>query len=331
MPPVHVVITTHTPRHLGPCLAALARQSRPPRTVVLTCDSDDPEIARTAEDAWRRAGPRLNPTPLFVLTRRRSQGQARVSQTRNNGLRALDRVAPPRDSDLVIWLDGDMLLGESGVERHAALAAAGAEFIPAFRVCLEPGPTAAITVDSVLGDGPTAIPSLEAMARERDLDELRARQRRYERQLRVRRLRPLGLPFVKPHKPKAIACHFSVTVGRLREINGFDEEFVGYASEDDDLSRRLHALRPRIRTAIAVESILAFHLWHPTRATARPKEEAAYGRFAAGGLPIRTVHGWENPLPQDEPDDQVLSGSRLSAPELSATTASTRREPKPTD
>src|SRR5262249_6815500 len=115
-----------------------------------------------------------------------------------------------------------------------------------------------------------------------------------------------GLP--KAHKPKILGGHHAVSVRCLRAVNGYDEQYTGYGYDDDDLSRRLHALSPPPRTAIAVSEILALHLWHPSRAPARPTDAPGYARFSSPGLPIEAEHGWRNPIPQPEPHVRVIEG-----------------------
>ena len=87
----------------------------------------------------------------------------------------------------------------------------------------------------------------------------------------------------------------------MRKINGYDEGYVGYGYDDDDLGRRLHTLPRRPVVAIAVEQILAFHLHHPTRAPARPTDAPGYARFSVPGWSSYAEHGWQNPASQPVP------------------------------
>jgi GT2 family glycosyltransferase len=62
-------------------------------------------------------------------------------------------------------------------------------------------------------------------------------------------------------KPKLTSGNFGVWREDFERINGFDEAFVGWGCEDDDLGLRLRA------AGVRVESILhatcTYHLWHP--------------------------------------------------------------------
>jgi hypothetical protein len=303
-PRVHLVIPTHTTRHLAACVACVARQTLLPETVTVTCDTDDPAIGQLLCDLWPRVVRAMKgPAPALLYVRRPHQGEGRVSQARNNALRALDAAGWLDDRDLVVFIDGDMLLAESALDQHAR---AGAEVVIPFRVNLDQPRTAAITPEKLL-DRDVQSP-FAGLARADEMASLARRHRRYRRQLLVRRLAAMtGLPLIKPHKPKLLGGHHSVSVRYLRAVNGFDEQYLGYAWEDDDLSRRLHALRPRV--AIAVRTIMAFHLWHPTQASGDPLKDRGYQRFSTRGLPIVAERGWRNPLPQDPPVHTVISAA----------------------
>ena len=55
-------------------------------------------------------------------------------------------------------------------------------------------------------------------------------------------------------------CNFSVDREALFKINGFDEDFEGYAREDTDLELRLQYLGLKIKSlkGLAVQ----YHVWH---------------------------------------------------------------------
>lgn len=258
-PRLHLLIATHTTRHLAPCLAALANQTRPPDTVTVSCDTDDRAIPELIRAVWSLAADRLRaralPVPPIRVVLRPHQGEARPAQVRNNALRALDAAGELRESDQALLIDGDMLLSESACERHHALATTGHGLVIAFRANLDEAATAGLNRGAILS--PSF--STAALLTPAEQESLRARHRRYQSQLRLRRLLPRPLCPVKPHKPKLISCHAAASIASLRRVNAFDERFTAYGYEDDDLGQRLHALRPRLRVAIAVADITAFH------------------------------------------------------------------------
>jgi hypothetical protein len=291
-----VLIPTHTTRHLACCLASLAHQTRPPQAVVVTCDTDDAAIGALLDEWWPRVADAVRKAgravPLLVHTYRPHQGRAQLNQVRNNGLRALRDRAGLGVDDVVVVLDGDTMLAADALERHAGLATAGAELIIPYRFMIEEVVTPSVEAADVLARG---VPRAQIVtpAMERDLA---ARDRRYRRHLVLARL---GL--AKPHKPKLIGGHHAVKFGTFLRVNGFDEEYVGYRFNDDDLSRRLRLARPRVKTAIAVREIEAYHLWHPVRAPDRLQDAPGYARWSRRDLPVRCVRGIERGLEQPEP------------------------------
>jgi hypothetical protein len=231
-----------------------------------------------------------------------------LNQVRNNGLRALC-TRGLGDAEPVILLDGDTVLARDAVARHAALAADGYELIIPFRVNLDEAKTARVTAESILaiarepGSG-----TIAALAGAVDEVAMASRERRYRRQLLLRKLVPGWAGVPKRHKPKILGGHHAVSVRCLRAVNGYDEEYRGYGFDDDDLSRRLYELPRPPRTAIAVRDILAFHLWHPSRAPGRPTEAPGFARFRREDLPMRAEHGWQDPLAQAPVTTEEVAG-----------------------
>lgn len=244
--------------------------------------------------------------PCLVHTYRRHTGTARLNQVRNNGLRALERVGVVRPEDLVVVMDGDMVLAPRTLERYAALAADGYDMIISHRVNLDEGRSGTITPEAILiGD-----PALASLVRPEEMDELARRQRRYERQMRMRERVPRWVGLIKAHKPKVLGGLHGVSVRRLWMVNGYDEEYVGYGYDDDDLSRRLYATDPPPRTAIAMHDVLALHLWHPRRGGVQPREMPGYARFARADLPVVARLGWRTPMEQPPPVVRVVETGR---------------------
>jgi hypothetical protein len=300
---VHLVITTHTPRHLASMLASLAWQTEPPASVVVTCDGDDPAID-AAIDTWvPPAAAKLKEPgrPDFVHVSRAHGGVARPNQARNNGVRALDGLGLLRAHDVLVFLDGDMLLAPGAVAGYRRETDAGADLLIPFRVNLDQARTEVLTPDGILRDGPIAEVGAADAA-------LAKRHARYRRQLWLSKFLPI---LTKPHKPKIITAHVGVRVSAFEGVNGLDEEYSGYGFEDDDLARRLHALRPRPRTRIVVRDILAAHLWHPSRAPASPMDAPGYERFMRAWS-VRAERGLVNPIKQDEPRIRLVAGRGTS-------------------
>jgi GT2 family glycosyltransferase len=70
-------------------------------------------------------------------------------------------------------------------------------------------------------------------------------------------------------KPKLTGCNIGISRRDLETVNGFDESFVGWGCEDDDLAFRLRKSGMRIVSVLHFTS--AYHMWHPTHPT-RPEK-----------------------------------------------------------
>ena len=123
--------------------------------------------------------------------------------------------------------------------------------------------------------------------------QLRALGRRHRRYRRQQLLRMVGL--TKRHKPKPLGGHHSVRLDACYAINGFDEEYHTWGTEDDDFGRRLYAAGGT--PVVAVRDIVVFHQHHPTRAPGdwHARENA---QLFGQRRPVRCRHGIESPLTQ---------------------------------
>jgi hypothetical protein len=85
------------------------------------------------------------------------------------------------------------------------------------------------------------------------------------------RLRLLNLFYTATrlkHRPKLVAANCSVHCEDFRSVNGFDERFVGWGYEDEDLARRLR--RRGVRVVCGSRDCLALHLFHQVHESHRP-------------------------------------------------------------
>jgi glycosyltransferase involved in cell wall biosynthesis len=64
-----------------------------------------------------------------------------------------------------------------------------------------------------------------------------------------------------PSKPKLNASDFGIWREDYEAVNGFDEGFIGWGCEDDDLGKRLRRARVRVETILRHTRV--YHLWHP--------------------------------------------------------------------
>lgn len=63
-------------------------------------------------------------------------------------------------------------------------------------------------------------------------------------------------------KPKLTGYNIGISRKDLESVNGFDENFVGWGCEDDDLAYRLRKAGKRIASVLSYT--YGYHMWHPT-------------------------------------------------------------------
>ncbi|MFP6649105.1 MAG: galactosyltransferase-related protein, partial [Pirellulaceae bacterium] len=105
-----------------------------------------------------------------------------------------------------------------------------------------------------------------------------------------------------PTKPKLIGNNIGIWWEDYQRLNGYDQNFVGWGCEDDDLRLRAH------RTGLKVKSILrwtyTYHLWHPTEET-QPDEWKNGLNVAYLKRPIRLTRCL-NGLQRRSPEELVV-------------------------
>lgn len=90
---------------------------------------------------------------------------------------------------------------------------------------------------------------------------------RLPQELRTRHHKNLFYALIKhPSKPKLVGWNVAVWAKDLFAINGFDENFVGWGCEDDDLAMRLRQSGVRIKSNASRN--YGYHLWHEVDPTA---------------------------------------------------------------
>ena len=235
-----IVTTFDRPEHLRRCLVSLEAQTRPPDEVVVADDGSDARHADTLREIIRAC-------PLDVRHVRQEHHGFRAAANRNNGARAAR-------GDLLLFVDGDVVLLPDAVAQHEALSE-GRFWTPGNAVRLDPDETAALSEERIREGKleelwpPASDPRVEKLAR---MDEkfLRRSQDRWMR-LFEGRLRKLRLITIQCGVPRTA----------FQRVNGFDERYRGWGREDHDLALRLQLAGVRGRSAIAAAR--AFHQYHP--------------------------------------------------------------------
>lgn len=285
--PTHVVIPTHTTRHLRLTLLGIAMQRTKPAGVTVTCDVIDNDIALLVEACAQEFS-----LPI-TLVQREHQGKERLAQVRNNAVRAL-LASEPDPRTRLLFLDGDCFAHPDTIDVHARLGA-DRDLVIAYRINLTEQQTA--TFDEAAAKAQREPVEIDASQRA----ELAARAKRYERQMLERRLGLAKLMSSKAHKPKPLGGHHSVSLDAYVRVNGHDEEFHTWGTEDDDFGRRVY--RSGGTSALAVRETTVLHLYHASRAGSDWHDRENAERFARGAKEssFRCAHGVADPIEQPEP------------------------------
>ncbi|HMN40009.1 MAG TPA: galactosyltransferase-related protein [Phycisphaerales bacterium] len=278
MAKTHVIISTHTTRHLRATLLGVAIQSPRPATVVVSIDNDRSEVRELCGACAGEFS-----LPILVVWRA-FPGEVRVGQVRNNGVRAL-AGAGVEAGDWLHLLDGDSVC-RPGMLATAERLRAGHDLLIGGRVLLTEEQTGAYDEAALAEGGSPVAHTPEQLA------ERAARDGRYRRQQFFKRF---GL--VKAHKPKVLGANHACTLGMYERVNGYDETFRGAWREDDDFGRRVHLAGGRAR--VAVEDVCVDHLWHPLNPQKR-ENWSELSSESSGPHPWMPRAGLSNPLPQGE-------------------------------
>lgn len=283
MSATHVVISTHTTRHLRATLLGVAIQMPRPASVVVSIDNDDANVRDLCAASSRELD-----LPLIVAWRSWPR-EVRVGQVRNNGVRAL--LGAPRlqiaETDWLHLLDGDSVM-PPGMLAASERARLGGDLLVGGRVLLTEAQTSAFDI-ARFAQGDRCVELSPGQIAERT-----QRHARYARQLWLKRF---GL--VKMHKPKVLGANHACTVAMYRKVDGYDETFLGAWREDDDFGRRVYLAGGKGR--VAVENVCVYHLWHPLNPQKRENWSELRGAKTSvpGGPAWRPRAGLSIPLPQE--------------------------------
>ena len=281
LPQFHVVVTTHTDRHLRNTLLSLTQQTLAPASITVTVDGEHATVQDVVERTSNDTG-----VPLNCVTRRH-MGEPRRAQTRNNGVRAL-LENDVSQNDWLLFIDGDCIGAPDLIATHAT-SASSAGFSIGYFLNLTEEQTADLTEDHVIDHDWIAgicAPHIESLL---------MRQQRYEKQLLLRRFF-----LTKRHKPKAVTGNVALSLESFTAVNGFDEAYTAWGFEDDDFSRRLY--KKKYRPAIVVDRALVLHQWHKSlRESDWLKNQSAKRFRKSGRPPASCVMGLKTPAPQPEP------------------------------
>ncbi|HVU63173.1 MAG TPA: glycosyltransferase [Phycisphaerales bacterium] len=276
MPATHIIISTHTMRHLRATLIGAAVQKPAPASITVSIDNDQPGVRALCREVSQELA-----VPILIASRP-FPGEVRVGQVRNNGVRVLRQALSPPETDWLHFLDGDSVC-PPGMLAAAERLREGHDLLIGGRILLTEKQTSAFDLASlVAGREPVELTPAQRQ-------ELASRHARYLRQQFLKRF---GL--AKPHKPKVLGANHACTLGMYRKVDGYDETFLGAWREDDDFGRRVHLAGGRAR--VAVQTVTVYHLWHPENPQKR--ENWSELPVTAGESPWLPRAGLTTPRPQ---------------------------------
>jgi GT2 family glycosyltransferase len=271
---VAVILATYNrPRLLLLCGLSLGRQERVPDEVVVADDGSGPETAGVVARLQREL-------PCPVVHAWHEDTGWRVATARNNGVRA-------SSSSYLVFIDGDIILEAGFVGAHIREAEPNTLLLgDALR--LDEGESASVSEQDIQTG---ALERALASRAQRRLDEVHRRNRRH---MFLRRLR-----LCKRHKPKLIGLNFSLHRADFERVNGFDEDFVGWGQEDDDLGLRL--MEAGVRPKSVATQAVAFHLYHPSSARQVWRERENSQRGLRRHVPTFCQNGLVRSLREEPP------------------------------
>lgn len=235
---VSVLVNTYRkPRHLALVLESIALQ-QPARRSLEIVVSDDGSDDGTAELVARLAT--TLPVPLRFTTA--SHDGFRLARIRNSAA----RLARGR---YLLFVDGDCMLPPGHVAAHVARRRAGTALI---------GYCARLSRQASDLLVPENLPFTDLAALAPDAERRRL-ARRHRKAWWYNALR-------HPTKPRLAGGDFGIWRSDFERVNGFDERFVGWGQEDDDLGLRLRAAGVRLESIL--DATCSLHVWHATDPTA---------------------------------------------------------------
>lgn len=252
---VSVLVTTfRRPRHLALVLESLALQ-RCAGTALEVIVSDDGSNDETPQVVSRFAATAAFP----VRFTSQPHDGFRLARVRNEAAR-LSR------GRYLVFLDGDCVVPRHHVAAHVSRRRHGTALLGYCGLLTESASRLLVPENLAATDLAALVPAAQ------------------RRSLARRRLKARWHAAIRhPTKPRLAGGDFGVWRDDFVRVNGFDERFVGWGQEDDDLGLRLRAAGVRLETIL--DRTCSLHVWHETdpTATSRWRDGANVAYFGRQG------------------------------------------------
>jgi len=234
-----IIMTTYNaPKHLELALAGLQIQTDRNFELHIADDGSTSETSEVVEAFMQNA-------PFPVIHSWQQDLGYRKTKILNEAIRKAK-------ADYFIFVDGDCVCHKDFVKNHLKFRQKG-YYLAGRRVDLGPEFSKSLTPEMVL-KGELNRPNLGLL-----MSCVKKDSEYFHRSLPV--YNPLLRKMLKMEKVDDMkGCNFSVDRESLIKINGFDEDYEGYAREDTDLELRLQYLGLKIKSlkGLAVQ----YHVWH---------------------------------------------------------------------
>jgi GT2 family glycosyltransferase len=249
-----LVTTFRRPRHLALVLESIALQRNVSRDfeIIVSDDGSDDDTPRVVA-AFAAAAD----VPVRFTTQ--PHDGFRLARVRNNAAR-LAR------GEYLMFIDGDCLLPRHHLAVHRRRRRPGAALL-GFCGWLSEEASRLLVPENL------SVTNLDGLLDPAEHRRLARRHRRARWHAATRH----------PTKPRLAGGDFGLWRSDFEAVNGFDERFVGWGQEDDDLGLRLTAAGVRLESVL--DDTHSLHVWHPTdpSATVRWRDGANVGYFQRRG------------------------------------------------
>lgn len=217
-------------------LSIAAQQGVDGKIEVVVTDDGSTDHSHKVVEQFR------NLAPFSVKMTTHPHGSFQLARCRNEGVAA-------SDAPYVLFLDGDCVLPPDHVKHHLAARKKGV-VMAGDCVRLDE------VVSSMITDEQIRTGDLKRFAPPKELARLIWQHRKARFYSLIRHAA----------KPKLIGNNVAIWRSDYERVNGYDENFVGWGCEDDDLRLRLR--RAGVRIASILDRTFTYHLWHPVDPTA---------------------------------------------------------------